>query len=130
MTTQFWIGKQDHFIRQIKSTSENAEVTQIKDEDLKINDLISLVKKWKESVIGLDLMLYEDAKKEFGMDSMTGFGMDGNKTTQKLDFEQVRGSFENNDFVVEIVNHINRKTILGDSMLEKLEKIEQTLQNK
>ena len=38
MTTQFWIGKQDHFIRQIKSTSENAEVTQIKDEDLKIDD--------------------------------------------------------------------------------------------
>jgi RNA polymerase sigma factor (sigma-70 family) len=38
MTTQFWVGKQDHFIRQIKSTSENAEVTQIKDEDLKIND--------------------------------------------------------------------------------------------
>jgi RNA polymerase sigma factor (sigma-70 family) len=38
MTTQFWIGKQDHFIRQIKSTSENAEVTQIKDENLKIND--------------------------------------------------------------------------------------------
>jgi hypothetical protein len=38
MTTQFWIGKQDHFIHQIKSTSENTEVTQIKDEDLKIND--------------------------------------------------------------------------------------------
>jgi RNA polymerase sigma factor (sigma-70 family) len=38
MTTQFWLGKQDHFIRQIKSTSENAEVTQIKDEDLKIDD--------------------------------------------------------------------------------------------
>jgi len=38
MTTQFWISKQDHFIRQIKSTSEDAEVTQIKDEDLKIND--------------------------------------------------------------------------------------------
>ena len=106
------------------------EITGKKIEDLKINDLISLIKKWKESVIGLDQMLYEDAKKEFGMDSMTGFGMDGNKTTQKLDFEQVRGSFENNDFVVEIVSHINRKTILGDSMLEKLEKIEQTLQNK
>ena len=106
------------------------EITGKKIEDLKINDLISLIKKWKESVIGLDQMLYEDAKKEFGMDSMTGFGMDGNKTTQKLDFEQVRGSFENNDFVVEIVSHISRKTILGDSMLEKLEKIEQTLQNK
>jgi RNA polymerase sigma factor (sigma-70 family) len=38
MTTQFWIGKQDHFIRQIKSTSEVASMTQIKDENLKIND--------------------------------------------------------------------------------------------
>jgi RNA polymerase sigma factor (sigma-70 family) len=38
MTTQFWIGKQDHFIRQIKSTSEDTSITQIKDEDLEIDD--------------------------------------------------------------------------------------------
>jgi hypothetical protein len=97
-------------------------------EDLKIGDIISLVRKWKDSVIGLDQMLYEDAKKEFRLDSMTGFGMDGNKTTQKLDFDKVRGSFESNDFVKEIVNHIERKTILGDRMIEKLLEIEKTVQ--
>ena len=96
--------------------------------DLKIGDIISLVRKWKDSVIGLDQMLYEDAKKEFRLDSMTGFGMDGNKTTQKLDFDKVRGSFESNDFVKEIVNHIERKTILGDRMIEKLIEIEKTVQ--
>ena len=63
------------------------------------------------------------------MDSMTGFGMDGNKTTQRLDFEQVRGNFESNDFVKEIVSHIDKKTILGDNMLEKLAKIEKMVQN-
>ncbi|HZL10795.1 MAG TPA: DUF4954 family protein [Prolixibacteraceae bacterium] len=98
-------------------------------EDLKISDLIDLIGKWKKSVIGLDEMLYEDAKKEFRLDSMTGFGMDGNKTTQKLDFEKVRGSFESNDFVKEIINHIQRKTILSEKINELLTTIEKTHQN-
>jgi len=90
-------------------------------EDLLVEDISDMIKKWKESVIGLDQMLYEDAKKEFRMDSMTGFGMDGNKTTQKLDFEKVRGNFESNAFVNEILSHISRKNALGNQMLEKLE---------
>jgi hypothetical protein len=93
-------------------------------DELQISDLISLIEKWKESVIGLDQLLYEDAKKEFRLDSMTGFGMDGNKTTQKLDFEKVRGNFESNDFVNEIVSHIDRKTRLGEKILDRLTHIE------
>jgi len=105
------------------------EISMKKIEDLKISDVINLIKIWKESVIGLDQMLYDDAKKEFGMDAMTGFGMDGNKTIQKLDFEKVRGNFESNDFVKEIVSHIHKKTVLGTSILEKLTNMEITLQN-
>jgi hypothetical protein len=104
------------------------EKTGKKIDDLKINDIVSLVNKWIESVIGLDHLLYEDAKKEFRLDSMTGFGMDGNKTTQKLDFEKVRGNFESNDFVNEIINHIQRKTQLGKKMMEQLTGIEKNLQ--
>lgn len=100
------------------------ELTGKKIEHLKIHDLKSLIGKWKDSVIGLDQMLYEDAKKEFRLDSMTGFGMDGNKATQKLDFEKVRGSFESNDFVKEIVNHIQKKTLLGTKIQDQLEQIE------
>jgi len=98
-------------------------------DDMKIADIISLVNKWIESVIGLDHQLYEDAKKEFRLDSMTGFGMDGNKTTQKLDFEKVRGNFESNDFVNEIINHIQKKTQLGRKMIEQLTTIEKNTQN-
>jgi len=105
------------------------EKTGKKIEDLKIDDITALIHKWKESVVGLDEMLYEDAKKEFRLDSMTGFGMDGNKATQKLDFEKVRGSFESNDFVNEIVSHIKRKTILGERMIERLNTIENINQN-
>lgn len=35
-------------------------------------DVIHIVEKWKEAVVGLDRMVYEDAKKEFS-GSMTGF---------------------------------------------------------
>jgi len=105
------------------------EITGKPIESLKISDLINLITKWQESVIGLDQMLYEDAKKEFRLDSMTGFGMDGNKATQKLDFEKVRGNFESNDFVNEIVSHIRRKTILGEKTIAKLTAIEKLQQN-
>lgn len=96
---------------------------------LTIEDLISLVEKWESSVVGLDKLLYDDAKKEFRLDSMTGFGMDGNKTTQKLDFEKVRGNFESNDFVNEIVSHIDRKTALGGQMIDRLKMMYKSNQN-
>jgi hypothetical protein len=105
------------------------EKTGKKIDDLTIIDIISLVQKWQASVTGLDQMLYEDAKKEFRLDSMTGFGMDGNKATKKLDFEKVRGNFESNDFVNEIVNHIKRKTLLGEKVLNRLTQIENSNHN-
>ena len=44
-----------------------------------------IVMKWKEAVIGLDEMLYEDARKEFNLASMTGFGADGSREEKELD---------------------------------------------
>ncbi len=103
------------------------KITKKKIETLTINDLISLIEKWQKSVIGIDNLLYIDAQKEFRLDAMTGFGMDGNKTTKKLDFEKVRGNFEDNAFVKEIVDHIERKTVLGKRIIAKLENIEKLI---
>ncbi|MHB9143564.1 MAG: DUF6819 domain-containing protein, partial [Paludibacter sp.] len=36
------------------------------------------------------------------------------------DFESVRGSFENNPFVLEVLNHIKRKTDLGNELIDRL----------
>jgi len=86
-------------------------------------ELIELIKKWRNSVVELDQMLYEDAKKEFRLDSMTGFGIDGDMKIKQKDFEQVRGRFEENDFVKEVLHHIDRKTKLGERVINQLQQI-------
>jgi hypothetical protein len=50
-------------------------------------------------------MLYEDARKEFTLSSMTGFGIDGGEEIKKLDFEQVRGDFESNSVSLQFRSH-------------------------
>jgi len=85
-----------------------------------IDELIEIVREWRESVIEIDRMLYEDAKKEFRMSAMTGFGIDGDQQTKQMDFERVRGRFEDNDFVKEICNHIEKKKNLGNRVIQQL----------
>ena len=83
-------------------------------------DIVSIVQQWRESVVWLDSMVYEDAKKEFSLTSMTGFGADGSKAEQQLDFEQVRGVFESNPFVTAVLEHIQVKTALGNELIDRL----------
>ncbi|MBQ9192602.1 MAG: DUF4954 family protein [Bacteroidales bacterium] len=79
-----------------------------------------IVEKWKEAVIGLDRMLYEDAKKEFNLASMTGFGADGSREDKEHDFEEVRGVFESNSFVQAVLDHIRTKEALGNGLIARL----------
>ena len=92
-------------------------------ESITAGDVIRIVNTWKEAVVNLDKMLYEDAKKEFSMTAQTGFGADGNQKQKKIDFEQVRGAFENNPFVETVQEHIKAKTALGDELIERLKNI-------
>ena len=89
-------------------------------ETITAKDIINIVHQWQKSVVGLDRMVYEDAKKEFSLTSMTGFGADGSKEEQVLDFEQVRGVCESNPFVTAVLKHIEVKTALGNELIERL----------
>jgi len=86
-------------------------------------DIVNQVESWKASVVKLDQLIYNDAKKEFDLNSRTGFGVDGNEEQKDLDFESVRGSFESNAFVTEVLNHIKIKTELGNELIQRLSKI-------
>ena len=88
-----------------------------------IDDLVVLIDAWKKAVVTLDKMLYNDAKKEFDLNSKTGFGVDGDELVKMKDFESVRGSFEENPFVKECLLHIERKTQLGNDTIELLKNI-------
>jgi hypothetical protein len=83
-------------------------------------DVVTIVERWKKAVVDLDRMVYDDARKEFSLSAMTGFGVDGSKTEMKLDFEQVRGDFESNPFVTAVLKHIEVKSALGNELIEKI----------
>lgn len=86
--------------------------------------LTELILRWRESVLTMDRMYYDDASKEFSLSSMTGFGADGDKEDKLKDFEESRGArFENNKFVLQIREHMDAKSALGDEVLSRLEKI-------
>lgn len=99
------------------------EFYNIDPEQITANDIINIANKWKNSVIKLDEMVYEDAKKEFSLSSKTGFGADGTISEKELDFEQVRGDFENNTFVKTILQHIKDKSELGEEIINRISSI-------
>jgi hypothetical protein len=94
-------------------------------DEMSADDIIELTKNWKQAVVELDNMLYADTKKEFAATAQTGYGLDGSQETKQADFEQVRGTFDENDFVLEIEKHIDRKTALGDELIGRMEKLRQ-----
>ena len=86
--------------------------------------LMELVSRWSDSVVGLDNLIYEDARKEFSLSAMTSFGADGDETERKEDFMQVRGSFfEADPFVTSVKEHIRVKSALGESAIEILSRL-------
>lgn len=86
-------------------------------------DVLDLTTRWKEAVLKLDHRLYADAEKEYAATARTGFGLDGDEETQRRDFEAVRGSFEDDDFVAEIEKHIAAKTELGNDLVRRIERL-------
>ena len=71
--------------------------------ELAADDLSRLVRRWRDSVVALDRLLYEDARKEFSLSGMP--------------------DFESDPFVRSVKEHIEVKSSLADQVLEKLDSI-------
>ena len=91
---------------------------------MSLDQVRQTIDQWQEAVVRLDRMVYDDACKEFDLNSQTGFGADGDRQHAEADFEEVRGSFESNSFVKAVLEHIERKSELGNKMRNKLAKIQ------
>lgn len=96
------------------------EFYDLQPEHITAGDVIAIVRRWQEAVVGLDRMVYADARKEFSLSAMTGFGADGSRQEREQDFEQVRGVFESNPFVTAVLQHIEVKTALGNELIERI----------
>lgn len=64
--------------------------------------ICELIGRWKRSVISLDELVYEDARKDFALSALT--------------------DFENNPFVASVREHIRVKSELGDTVLDYINK--------
>ncbi|MCD8263397.1 MAG: DUF4954 family protein [Tannerellaceae bacterium] len=85
------------------------------------SEIIDIIRQWQKAVTGLDELLYNDAKKEFSLTSMIGFGVDGSTADKQADFEHVRGIFEKNPFVTAVKEHIITKQALGNELISRLD---------
>jgi hypothetical protein len=92
-------------------------------EQVTVAQIRRTISEWQEAVVNLDKMVYNDARKEFDLNSQTGFGADGDREQAEADFEEVRGSFESNSFVKAVLEHIERKTALGAKVLAQLDSL-------
>lgn len=90
--------------------------------DITKEQLSQLLTDWKDNSVKLNNMILKDAEKEFDQTSKIGFGLDGNEDTRDKDFESVRGTFENNKFVVELKKE-------SEQIIDKTEKLLQMLQS-
>ena len=88
-------------------------------------DIIEIITRWKAAIVELDQTLYTDAKKEFTDTAQIGYGLDGDEQTTHSDFAAVRGTFEENSFVSEIEQHMNKKTVIGDGLISRMENLRQ-----
>lgn len=91
--------------------------------EVTLEQIKETVTEWRDAVVKLDHMVYDDARKEFDLNSHTGFGADGDREQAAADFEEVRGSFESNSFVKAVLEHIDKKTALGEKILSELNKL-------
>jgi hypothetical protein len=92
-------------------------------EAMPVSELIGIITDWKVNAVKLNNMIIKDAEKEFDPGARLGFGIDGNETTRDLDFQAVRGNFEENKFVLALQKEtgaIEEKSGHLISLLERL----------
>ncbi len=86
-------------------------------DELVLSDLPIIINRWLSSVTKLNQLLLEDARKEYSLQSRTGFGIDNPDQEADSDFMNVRGEFETDPFVKMVQNHILIKTELANKTL-------------
>jgi hypothetical protein len=90
--------------------------------DISREQLSQILIDWKDNSVKLNNMILKDAEKEFDQTSKIGFGLDGKEDTRDKDFESVRGTFENNNFVIELKRE-------SDQIIDKTEKLLQMIKS-
>lgn len=92
-------------------------------EGFTLEAIISIIESWEKASVQLDEKIYEDARKEFSSAMQVSFGIDGTEQDRTQDFEQIRGRFEDNSFVLSVTEGMRQTQELANKLIQKLEKL-------
>jgi len=96
------IQKQYDSDQRVWAKEKLRQVLNIEPEDMSPETVKKLTNRYKELNKGHIEAILADAEKEYSQRSKAGYALDGSENDKDHDFEQVRGLFEENNFVKEL----------------------------
>lgn len=82
--------------------------------------IIKIIQDWSAACEKINILIIEDAGKEFTEDARLGYGIDGGKETRDADFEAVRGTFKENSFVRQLKGQIETAKKTAQDVINKI----------
>jgi hypothetical protein len=67
-----------------------------------------IITSWKDSLSKQTESILQDAGKEYDDKRRIGYGIDGDEKIRDADFDEVRGLFENNKFIIDTKNELEK----------------------
>jgi len=92
-------------------------------EKIRPGDLVGLLMEYKFAIERLNILILDDAKKEFDGSMQVSYGYDGEAGIKQADFAAVRGSFDTNEFCQSIRASIAHSLREASSIIELLGRI-------
>lgn len=84
--------------------------------------IVEMIGTWITSAQQLDNLRCQDAQKEFDPAMRIGFGIDDDSDRDD-DFQAVRGSYQDSDFVGELTQRLERKKQTAQELISRLERL-------
>jgi len=92
-------------------------------ETITAQDILSIIDKWEASVLSLDEMIYNDAKKEFTLSYKTRSTADEYIQMENIDFKCFNDTLNQNPFVISTLKHMIDKKELGEDLRKRIKHI-------
>lgn len=94
----------------------------ISPDDLTPEVVISIIDRWRDSVVALDRLRKDDALKDFSEPMTTGFGIDGDETCRSDDFRNVNGNPEEHEVIASVHKHYTDALLDAHEMTARIKK--------
>jgi NDP-sugar pyrophosphorylase family protein len=92
--------------------------------NISVSTILRIITDWKINAVKFNNMILKDAEKEFDAGAKLGFGIDGDETTREMDFEVVRGVYNENKFISGLQKESAGIEEKADRLIALLEKIQ------